>query len=165
MTLEEELYGADYFEHNIEPPVEVREYAEKVLRHMSKKERETPAYVSVRSDCTSICRWCKKHCESPTTSKTVEVDCASGDVSSESPDYAKDSQMTEQTTHEIHNGSIPCMELAETGRDDEVKGNGTVTQPDQTSADTCTKHTSNGHGHINKAFHDEGENIDNEWAS
>lgn len=41
LTLEEELYGADYCEHNVELPPDVKEYAESVLRRLKEKaERE-----------------------------------------------------------------------------------------------------------------------------
>ncbi|CAC5366114.1 amt [Mytilus coruscus] len=37
LTLEEELYGADYCEHNVELPPDVKEYAESVLRKLKEK--------------------------------------------------------------------------------------------------------------------------------
>ncbi|XP_052101232.1 putative ammonium transporter 3 [Mytilus californianus] len=37
LTLEEELYGADYCEHNVELPPDVKEYAESVLRRLKEK--------------------------------------------------------------------------------------------------------------------------------
>jgi hypothetical protein len=37
LTLEQELLGADYCEHNIELPPEIREYAESVLRTLKEQ--------------------------------------------------------------------------------------------------------------------------------
>ncbi|XP_063435834.1 putative ammonium transporter 3 [Mytilus trossulus] len=40
LTLEEELYGADYCEHNVELPPDVKEYAESVLRRLKEKAEQ-----------------------------------------------------------------------------------------------------------------------------
>ena len=40
LTLEQELYGADYCEHNVEVPPEVKEYAEAVLKKLKEQTEQ-----------------------------------------------------------------------------------------------------------------------------
>ncbi|XP_033750891.1 putative ammonium transporter 2 [Pecten maximus] len=145
MTLEEELYGADYFEHNVEPTDDIREHAERLLRHMSHEERTNPAYVTSRP----IWWWWKRRRERAATPKSEETDSASGYTSDDSGIKSLQKSQTSEPTTEVTDTGEDLTEVDNTNRGET---NGHVRVTGNGNPDKCLKHTSNGHSYVNKAF-------------
>ncbi|OWF45994.1 ammonium transporter 2-like [Mizuhopecten yessoensis] len=152
MTLEEELYGADYFEHNVEPTDDIREHAEKLLREMTHEERTNPAYVTTRP----IWWWWKKRSERAATPKSEETDSALGDMSDDSVIKSpKKNQNSDHVTEVTNTGND--MGMTDTDNPDKGKSNGHVIV---TGNGTPQKHSLSGHSHTNNAFWNDSDDSD-----